>query len=107
MRPNGNLLVAVQSGANGNSVAEFDTSGNYLGNFVAIGSGGLDGPFDVYPRTTDWLVPSINTDNVLRYDVAGAPLGVFAPSISSANKSQRPATAMSWSLTSARLTPAF
>ena len=82
LRPNGNLLVAVQSGANGNSVAEFDTSGNYLGNFVAIGSGGLDGPFDVYPRTADWLVPSINTDNVLRYDVAGAPLGVFAPSIS-------------------------
>ena len=82
LRPNGNLLVAVQSGANGDSVAEFDTSGNYLGNFVAIGAGGLDGPFDVYPRSADWLVPSINTDNVLSFDLTGAPLGVFAGSVS-------------------------
>jgi hypothetical protein len=63
-------------------VAEFDTSGNYLGNFVANAAGGLDGPFDVFPRAADWLVPSINTDNVLRFDLTGAPLGVFAGSVS-------------------------
>ncbi|MEZ4770989.1 MAG: ExeM/NucH family extracellular endonuclease [Caldilineales bacterium] len=72
LRPNGNLLVTVNSGANQDSVAEFDTSGNYLGNFVANGSGGLDGPFDVYERTGDWLVSGINSDNVLRYDLTGA-----------------------------------
>lgn len=79
LRSNGNLLVSVQGGANGDSVAEFDTNGNYLGNFIANGSGGLDGPFDVYPRAADWLVPSINTDQVLRYDLVGAFIASLAP----------------------------
>ncbi len=70
--------MTVNSGTNQDSVAEFDTSGNYLGNFVANGSGGLDGPFDVYPRTADWLVSSINTDNALRYDLAGAFIASLA-----------------------------
>ncbi|MGH2536739.1 MAG: DUF7507 domain-containing protein, partial [Candidatus Promineifilaceae bacterium] len=81
LRPNGNLLVTVSGGANEDSVAEFDTAGNYLGNFVAIGSGGLDGPFDVYLRLewSDWLVPSINSNQILRYDQdTGAPNGIFA-----------------------------
>jgi len=82
LRPNDNLLVPVDSGTNQDSVAEFDTGGVYLGNFVAIGAGGLDGGFDVYPLGTDWLVTSINSDNVLRYDSTGAPLGVFAPAVS-------------------------
>ena len=82
LRSNGNLLVTVQSGANADSVAEFDTSGVYLGNFVANAAGGLDGPFDVFPLGSDWLVPSITTDNVLRFDSTGAPLGVFAPAVS-------------------------
>lgn len=78
LRPNGNLLVGVQSGANQDSVAEFDGAGVYLGNFVANGSGGLDGPFDVYQRASDWLVPSINSDNVLRYDLVGAFIASLA-----------------------------
>ena len=69
LRPNGNLLVTVTGGTNQDSVAEFDTSGNYIGNFVANGSGGIDGPFDVYQRTADWLVPGITSDNVNRYDL--------------------------------------
>ncbi len=81
LQPNGNLLVTVTGGTNQDSVAEFDTSGNYLGNFVANAAGGLDGPFDVYPRTADWLVPGINSDNVLSFDLTGAPLGVFAGSV--------------------------
>jgi subtilisin-like proprotein convertase family protein len=82
LRANGNLLVPVDSGANQDSVAEFDTGGNYLGNFIAIGAGGLDGGFDVWPLGSDWLVTSINSDNVLRYDSTGAPLGVFAAAVS-------------------------
>jgi hypothetical protein len=74
----GNLVVCVQGGGNANSVAEFDSTGAYVGNFIAIASGGLSGPFDVYFRAADVLVSSINTDQILRYDLTGALLGVFA-----------------------------
>lgn len=75
----GNLVVCVQSGTNANSVAEFNSTGAYVGNFIANASGGLAGPFDVYFRTSDVLVSSINTDQVLRYDATtGAFLGIFA-----------------------------
>lgn len=80
LRPNGNLLVTVGSGANTNSVAEFDTAGNYLGNFIAAGAGGLASPFDVYGRAADWLVAGISgTTGLLRYDLNGSFLNVFAP----------------------------
>ena len=81
LRPNGNLLVSVTGGGNDNSIAEFDTNGNFIGQFIAAGSGGLAGPFDVYSRTADYLVSSIDTNQVLRYSSTGASLGVFAPVI--------------------------
>jgi hypothetical protein len=68
LRANGNLLVTVGGGTNDDAVAEFDTSGNYLGNFVANASGGLDSPFDVL-LGTDALVGGINSDAIHRYDV--------------------------------------
>lgn len=78
-RPNGNLLVTVTGGANQDSVAEFNAAGTHVGNFIAIASGGLDGPFDLLFRSADVLVTSINTDQILRYDRdTGAFLGVFA-----------------------------
>ncbi len=78
-RANGNLVVCSQAGANGDSVPEFNgTTGAFVGNFIAIASGGLDGPFDVYFRTADVLVSSINTDQILRYDLSGTFLDVFA-----------------------------
>jgi hypothetical protein len=68
LRPNGNLLVTAATGGNSDAIAEFDTAGNYLGNFVANGSGGLDSPFDVYGRPeTDWLVSSIDNNLIKRY----------------------------------------
>jgi predicted extracellular nuclease/phosphatidylserine/phosphatidylglycerophosphate/cardiolipin synthase-like enzyme len=79
LRPNGNLLVSVTGGGNDNSIAEFDTNGNFVGQFIAAGAGGLAGPFDVYSRTADYLVSSIDTNQVLRYSSTGAFLGVFAP----------------------------
>ncbi len=79
LRPNGNLLVTVGSGANTNAIAEFDTSGNYLGNFVANGAGGLNSPFDIYGRTADWLSGGSSSSAVHRYDLTGAFLDIFAP----------------------------
>lgn len=80
LRPNGNLLVTVTGGSNQDSIAEFDTNGNYLGNFVANSAGGMDGPFDIYQRTADWLVSNINSDDVNRHDLnTGAFLSEFAP----------------------------
>jgi hypothetical protein len=79
LRDNGNLLVTVAAGGNANSIAEFDTSGNFIGNFVAAGSGGLNSPFDIYERVGgDWLTSSINSNQILRYSETGAPLGLFA-----------------------------
>jgi len=74
----GNLLVTTADATNVDAVAKFDTNGSFLGNFIASGAGGLNSPFDIYGRTADWLVASIDSDNVLRFDLAGAPLGVFA-----------------------------
>ncbi|MFO7614104.1 MAG: hypothetical protein R6W71_05635, partial [Bacteroidales bacterium] len=83
LKPNGNLLVTVASGANAGAIAEFDTGGNYLGNFVAIGSGGLSSPFDVYERIgTDWLVSEIDNDVILRYNLT---TGAFLASLASIN----------------------
>ncbi len=72
LRLNGNLLVTVGSGTNIDAVAEFDTAGNYLGNFVANGAGGLVSPFDAYGRSDDWLVAGITSDAIHRYDLTGA-----------------------------------
>jgi hypothetical protein len=74
LRPNGNLLVTVGGGTNDDAVAEFDTNGAYLGNFIANGSGGLDSPFDALDRTNDWLVGGITSDALHRYDLAGTYL---------------------------------
>jgi hypothetical protein len=70
-RPNGNLLVTVGSGANSNAVPEFDLGGNFLGNFIAIGAGGLNSPFCVLFRTNDVLVTGSSSDAAHRYDLNG------------------------------------
>lgn len=68
------LLVTVGSGANADTVAEFDTDGVHVGNFIAAGAGGLSSPFDVYERVGDFLVGGINSDAIHRYDASGSPL---------------------------------
>lgn len=78
LRENGHVLVTVGGGNNADAVAEFDENGNYLGNFIANGSGGLQSPFDIYQRgNSEWLVSSINTNQILRYGPTGEPVGVF------------------------------
>lgn len=79
LRPNGNLLVSVGGGANADAIAEFDTAGNSVGNFVANGAAGLVSPFDVHELPNgDFLVPGITSDAVHRYDATGAALANFA-----------------------------
>ncbi len=80
-RPNGNLVVTNAGGSNANSIAEFDQSGNYLGNFIAIGAGGLNSPFDIIFRSSDVLVTASSSNAVHRYDLSGAYLDDFVPSI--------------------------
>jgi hypothetical protein len=70
-RPNGNLVVTVGSGGNQNGVPEFDNGGNYLGNFIAIGAGGLSSPFSILFRTSDVLVTGYGSNTVHRYDLNG------------------------------------
>lgn len=79
LRSNGNLLVTVGAGANADAVAEFDPNGVYLGNFVENGAGGLDSPFDIYGRASDWLVGGASSDAISRYALSsGAFINVFA-----------------------------
>jgi hypothetical protein len=71
------LLVTVASGTNADCVARFDASGNYTGNFIAIGAGGLDGPWDILFRTSDVLVSTDASDAIHRYDLNGTYLDNF------------------------------
>jgi DNA-binding beta-propeller fold protein YncE len=75
---NGNLLVSVASGANHDTVAEFDAGGNYLGNRVPSGGGGLASPFDIHLAGSDLLVSGADSDAIHRYDASGTFLGIFA-----------------------------
>jgi hypothetical protein len=70
-RPNGNLVVTVGSSGNQNAVPEFDAAGNYLGNFIAAGAGGLNSPFCVIFRSNDVLVTGSSSDAAHRYDLNG------------------------------------
>ena len=70
-RSNGNLVVCNSDAGNPDAVAEFDQSGNYLGNFIANGSGGMDSPFDIVFRTSDCLVSASSSNAVHRYDLTG------------------------------------
>jgi hypothetical protein len=76
-RSNGNLLVTVFGSNNANSIAEFDSLGNYLGQFIAAGSGGLNSPYDILIRTSDILVSASSSDAIHRYDLNGAYLDNF------------------------------
>ncbi len=71
---NGNLIVTVGSSANQNSVAEFDLAGNYIGQFIATGAGGLNSPFCILFRDNDVLVTGSSSDAAHRYDLNGTYL---------------------------------
>ncbi|MCF7858585.1 MAG: carboxypeptidase regulatory-like domain-containing protein [Candidatus Cloacimonetes bacterium] len=77
IKADGNILVTTASGSNSDAIVEFDTSGNHIGNFIANGAGGLDGPFCVLYRETqdDYLVSASSSDALHQYDNSGAYIG--------------------------------
>ncbi|MBK8902925.1 MAG: hypothetical protein IPM53_17175 [Anaerolineaceae bacterium] len=58
----GNLLVTTAA----DNVVQFDSSGSFLGEFIStdVGTGNPDSPYDIYGRSTDWLVSAINSDAI-------------------------------------------
>ncbi len=76
-RGNGNLLVTVAGSANSNAIAEFDAGGNYLGQFITAGSGGLNSPWDILIRTGDIIVSASSSDALHRYDLNGTFIDSF------------------------------
>ena len=74
--PGGKVLVT--SGPD-NRVMEFDADGNFVGNFIAPGAGGLAYPTGlILSPSGRLLVSSRNTDSVLAYDGStGASQGAF------------------------------
>ena len=80
LRENGNLLVTVAGTTNAHSVAEFNSEGEYLGNFIANEAGGLNGPWDILyrPDYNDYLVSANGSSGIHRYDHEGEFLGMFA-----------------------------
>lgn len=71
------VLVANSDGANRDAVAEFDTDGNYLGNLVDSGAGGLDSPWSIVVRNEDVLVIGASSERVHRYALDGTHLETF------------------------------
>ena len=69
----GNLLV---SSFGDNTIKEYDSNGNFLGNHVSSGDGGLNGPLDnlILPDGS-LLVSSFNSGNIKQYDAFGNFLG--------------------------------
>lgn len=87
-RANGNLVVTVGSGANQNSIAEFDQFGNYLGQFISAGAGGIVSPFDIIFRANDALVTTSTSSGVYRFTLNGAPINVMVSGLSFAQQIQ-------------------
>jgi hypothetical protein len=80
--PNGNLLVSSAGGANSDAIVEFDSSQNFVRNFITPNTAIMDGPFDILIRANDVLIPANSSSGVHRYDFSGNYLDNFASGIS-------------------------
>jgi BACON domain-containing protein len=89
LSPSGTLLVTVAGGGNTDAVAEFDAAGQFTGNFIDNGAGGLESPWDLAFRESDVLVSGINSDAIHRYQLDGAPIDVFVDGIGFPEQMQR------------------
>lgn len=78
IRPNGNLLVGIGNGGNANAVAEFDAGGNFVGNFIAPGAGGIVDPADIHFRPNgNVLLTGSGSSAIHEYDATGAFIANF------------------------------
>jgi hypothetical protein len=94
LRPNGNLLVDVGAGANMGAVAEFDTSGNYVGNFIANGAGGLGFARSMHFHAGAFFVTDGSASMIRRYNAdTGAFINDFSSIRSGRFSSPAPPTA--------------
>ncbi len=71
----GNLLVTSAFGNNPNTVAEFNLDGQFLGQFIESGAGGMNGPWSMVFRDDDLLLAAGN--NVHAFDHQGNYLEQF------------------------------
>ncbi|WP_109472288.1 S8 family serine peptidase [Ornithinimicrobium cavernae] len=69
--PQGTLLVTVASGANADSIVEFDADGNHLGYFVEPGADDLDGPWFITVRDEDVLVSANGSEGIHSFSTDG------------------------------------
>jgi hypothetical protein len=76
--PDGGILVCVGAGTNGNAVAKFDGNGNYTGNFIANGAGGLSAPTDLVFRKNGQVLVTSTAGAIKEYDSNGGYLADFA-----------------------------
>lgn len=83
LRENGNYLVTVASGGNAHAIPEFDDEGNFLGNFITAGLGGLAGPWSIIYREQDedYLISASTSNAIHRYDSDGDFIDLFVSSI--------------------------
>ncbi|MPZ26332.1 MAG: S8 family serine peptidase [Micromonosporaceae bacterium] len=75
--PAGTLLATVASGPNAHAIAEFDAEGNYLGNFIDNGAGGMAGPWDILFRDSDILIAAVASSAIHSFGLDGTPGPVF------------------------------
>lgn len=76
-RPNSNLLVTNARNPSIDSVAEFDSNGTSLGDFITDGSSPLDSPYDILAYGSDWLVGGATSGAIYRYNSDGDYVGLF------------------------------
>ncbi|MBK9225583.1 MAG: hypothetical protein IPL67_00610 [Ignavibacteria bacterium] len=75
-RADNSLLVTVGSGANINTIQQFDTAGNHLGTFIP--NTNITSPFDILMRGSDMLVANFSgTNRITNFDLNGTFISQF------------------------------
>ena len=75
-RTGNNLLVTVGSGANQNTVQQFDSAGNHIGTFMPTTN--LNSPFFITQRSSDFLVANFSgTNRISSFDLSGTFISSF------------------------------
>lgn len=75
--PNGNLIVGVGAGPNADAFAAFDSNGNSIGNFIANGDNGLNGPRDILFHSSGRVIVTDETNTTLEFNTNGSYVSDF------------------------------